>query len=173
MIRSFGRHKPQIHSKAFVHDSAEVIGRVSLAAGASVWPMAVLRGDVHRIAVGERTNIQDHCTVHCDHDYPTVIGRGVTVGHGAVLHGCRVLDGCLVGMGATVLECVIGPECLIGAGALLPRGTRIPRGSLVLGIPGKVVRPLTPRELAALRGSAADYVRLAREFLETSRVVFP
>ena len=173
MLRTFGAHKPRIHPTAFIHDCAEVIGRVTLAAGVSVWPLAVLRGDVDRIMVGERTNIQDLCVVHCDYGRATRIGRGVSVGHGAVLHGCRIGDGCLIGMGATVLECVIGPESLVGAGALVPQGLRIPPRSLVLGLPGKLVRCLTGSELRRLRDSAAVYARLAKEHRQGSRVIFP
>ena len=172
MIRSFGARQPQIHSTAFVHDSAEVIGRVALGAEASVWPLAVLRGDVAAISVGARSNIQDLAVVHADHGRPARIGRGVTVGHGAVIHGARIGDGCLVGMGAIVLECSVGAQCLIGAGALVPKGARIPPRSLVLGLPAQVKRRLTAAELAGLRSSAALYARLAREHARSSRVVF-
>ncbi|MFA6003964.1 MAG: gamma carbonic anhydrase family protein [Elusimicrobiota bacterium] len=172
MLRTFGRIAPRIHASAFVHDSAEVIGRVTLAAGVSIWPMCVLRGDVDRITVGERTNIQDLTVVHSDHGVPTIIGKGVTVGHSAVLHGCRIEDGCLIGMGATVLECRVGRESLIGAGAMVPARLRIPPRSLVLGLPAKVIRPLTPEELARLRRSADIYSRLAKQHKSGSRVVF-
>ena len=155
-----------------MHDSAEVIGRVVLGAGVSIWPMTVLRGDVDAIVVGAGTNIQDLAMVHCDHGRPTRIGRGVTIGHGAVIHGSRIADGCLIGMGATVLECDIGRECLIGAGALVPKGVCIPACSLVLGLPAKVVRPLTAAELRRLKQSAAVDARLARQHRRGSRVIF-
>ena len=172
MIRSFASHRPRIHPRAFVHDSAEVIGRVVLEAGVSVWPMAVLRGDVDAIVVGAGTNIQDLSLVHCDYGRPTRIGRGVTIGHGVVIHGSRIADGCLIGMGATVLECSIGRQCLVGAGALVPKGVRIPARSLVLGLPAKVVRPLTAAELRRLQRSAGIYMRLARQHQRGSRVIF-
>ncbi|MBI5241606.1 MAG: gamma carbonic anhydrase family protein [Elusimicrobia bacterium] len=172
MVRSFGSHAPRIHPSAFVHDSAEVVGRVALGARVSVWPLAVLRGDVDAVAVGADTNIQDLAVVHCDRGRPTRLGRGVTVGHGAVIHGSRIADGCLIGMGATVLECRIGRESLVGAGALVPKGMRVPPRSLVLGLPAKVVRPLTPAERRRLKDSAAGYARLAREHRKTSRMVF-
>lgn len=172
MVRTFAAHRPRIHTAAFVHDSAEVIGRVVLGSGVSIWPLAVLRGDVNAIVVGARTNIQDLAVVHCDHGRPARIGRGVTVGHGAVVHGARIGDGCLIGMGATVLECSVGRESLIGAGALLPRGMRVPPRSLVLGLPAKVVRPLKTEELRRLRKSADVYVRLALQHKRDSRVVF-
>ena len=168
MIRSFGAHRPKIAATAFVHESAEVIGRVVLGPGASVWPLCVLRGDVDAIFVGAGTNIQDLAVVHSDYDRPTRIGRGVTVGHGAVIHGSRIGDGCLIGMGATVLECTVGPECLVGAGALVPKGVRIPPRSLVLGLPARVVRPLTRQELRRLKGSASAYARLARQHRQSA-----
>lgn len=172
MIRSFENRRPRIHPRAFVHDSAEVIGRVVLGAGASVWPMTVLRGDVGAIMVGAGTNIQDLSMVHCAHGRPTRIGCGVTIGHSAVIHGSLIADGCLIGIGATVLECSIGRECLVGAGALVPKGVRIPARSLVLGLPAKVVRPLTAAELRSLKQTAAVYMRLARQHQRGSRVLF-
>lgn len=172
MIRAFGGRSPKIHATAFIHDASEVIGRVSIAAKASVWPGSVLRGDVDAVFLGEASNLQDNCVVHCREGLPAVIGKGVTVGHGAIVHGARVGDLCLVGMGAIVMEAVIGRECVIGAGAMIPKGMRIPPRSLVLGMPAKVVRPLKPEELAMLRRSRDSYVRLAAAHRKTSRVVF-
>lgn len=171
MIRSYGRRRPRVHPSAFVHEAAEVIGRVSLGEGASVWPGAVLRGDVDAVRVGARTNIQDGAVVHCREGRPAVLGRGVTVGHRAIVHGAVVGDLCLVGMGAVVMEAVIGRECLIAAGALVPKGLRVPPRSLVMGMPAKVRRPLTGRELKHLRQSEASYVALARRHRATSRPV--
>ncbi len=172
MVRTFGRHTPRIHPSVFVHDSAEVIGRVTIARGASIWPMAVLRGDVDAIRVGENTNIQDQAVLHGRPGWPAVLGRGVTVGHGAIVHGSRIGDLCLVGMGATVMESVIGRECLIAAGSMVLRGMRAPARSLIMGFPAKVVRPLKRAEIAHLRDSRRDYMRLAREHARSSRVVF-
>jgi carbonic anhydrase/acetyltransferase-like protein (isoleucine patch superfamily) len=172
MLRTFGKHAPRVHPSAFVHDSAEVIGRVTLGARASIWPLCSLRGDVDAILVGSDTNIQDLTAVHSDHGRPTRIGRGVTVGHSAVIHGSWIADGCLIGMGATVLECSVGRESLIGAGAMVPKGMRIPPRSLVLGLPAKVVRPLAPAELRRLKESSRLYAALAREHRRRSRVVF-
>lgn len=172
MIRSFGAHAPRVHPSAFVHDSAEIIGRVAIGREASVWPMAVLRGDVDAVRVGERSNIQDGAVVHCREGLPAVIGRGVTVGHGAIVHGSRLGDLCLVGMGAIVMESVVGRECLIAAGAVVPKGLRIPPRSLVMGIPAKVHRPLTPEELRHLRESGRGYVELARRHGRSSRALF-
>ncbi len=172
MIRTFRDHAPKIHPSAFVHDAAEVIGRVTLGKDVSLWPHAVLRGDVDRVLVGEGSNLQDNVVVHCREGLPAVIGKGVTVGHGAIVHGARVGDLCLVGMGAIVMEASLGRECIVGAGAMIPKGMTIPPRSLVLGMPAKVVRKLTAEELAMLRRSRDSYIGLAREHRRTSRVRF-
>src|SRR5258707_467045 len=126
MIRSFEGDRPRLHPTAFVHDSAEVIGRVVLAEGTSVWPGCVLRGDIDRIVVGAGTNIQDLTVIHTRDGFPTLVGKGVTVGHRATLHGARIGDLCLIGMGAIVMEATVGPRCLIGAGALITAGMKVP-----------------------------------------------
>jgi len=172
MIRSFSGRAPKIHPKAFVHDSAEVIGKVSLGEDASVFPGCVLRGDIDEIKVGARSNIQDLTVIHTRNGSPTIIGRGVTVGHRAVLHGCRLGDQVLVGMGAIIMEATVGARTLIGAGALIPAGAKIPSGVLVLGSPGKVVRKLRPEELRMLGESERMYVALSRRHKAASRVVF-
>ncbi|MDE2490413.1 MAG: gamma carbonic anhydrase family protein [Elusimicrobia bacterium] len=172
MLRTIEGVSPKVHPKAFVHDSAELIGRVELAAGASVWPGCVLRGDIDRIVVGPNSNVQDLTVIHTREGRPTILGRGVTVGHRVILHGCRVGDRALVGMGAIVMEAEIGARALIGAGALIPAGMRVPPGVLVLGSPGRVVRKLKPDELRMLAESERDYVARARLHAATSRVVF-
>ncbi len=172
MIRSFSGRAPKIHPKAFVHDSAEVIGKVSLGEDSSVFPGCVLRGDIDEIKVGARSNIQDLTVIHTRNGKPTIIGRGVTVGHRAVLHGCRLGDQVLVGMGAIIMEATVGARTLIGAGALIPAGAKIPSGVLVLGSPGKVVRKLRPEELRMLGESERMYVALSRRHKAASRVVF-
>lgn len=172
MIRTFRGRFPKIHPTAFVHDSAEIIGRVEIKGRASLWPFAVLRGDVNRIVVGERTNIQDLCVVHCREKFPTVLGRGVTVGHRVVLHGARIGDGCLIGMGAIVMEAVVGPRSLVAAGSLVLAGMRIPPGSLVRGSPARVIRKLNASELRDLVQGERAYLRLAEAHRKTSRLVF-
>lgn len=172
MIRSFDGKKPRIDATAFVHDSAEIIGAVRLGPGASAWPYVVLRGDVNRIDIGAGSNIQDLTVVHCREEFPTVVGKGVTVGHNVTLHGARVGDGCLIGMGAVVMECVVGRQSLIAAGAMVPKGLRIPPRSLVMGMPAKVVRALRPEELRSLKQSELSYRRLAAKHRKTSRVLF-
>ena len=172
MIRSFDGARPKLHPTAFVHDSAELIGRVTLAKDASVWPGCVLRGDIDRIVVGAGSNIQDLTVIHTREGHPTIVGKDVTVGHRAILHGCRIGDRTLVGMGAIIMEASVGPRCLIGAGALITAGMKIPPESLVLGAPAKVVRRLKPEELRMLAASARSYRALARRHAATERVVF-
>jgi gamma-carbonic anhydrase len=154
--------QPQIDPTAYVAPQAVVIGDVRLAAHSSVWPMAVLRGDINFIEIGEGSNIQDGCIIHLADDLPTRVGKLVTVGHRAILHACTVEDECLIGMGATILdEAIIGKGSIIGAHALVTKGTRIPPGSLVMGTPAKVVRPLHPEEIADIRTWADHYIELA------------
>lgn len=172
MIRTFNSRAPRIHPKAFVHDSAEVIGKVTLAEDASVFPGCVLRGDIDEIKIGARSNIQDLTVIHTRQGKPTIIGKGVTVGHRAVLHGCRIGDQVLVGMGAIIMEATIGARTLIGAGAVVLAGAKIPSGVLVLGSPAKVARKLRPDELRMLGESERMYVALARRHKASSKVVF-
>lgn len=172
MIRSIRGIAPKLHPTAFVHDSAELIGKVSLGPGASVFPGCVLRGDIDRIVIGARTNVQDLTVIHTREGSPTIVGKGVTVGHRAILHGCRLGDRVLVGMGAIIMEATVGKNTLVGAGALIQAGRKIPAGVLVLGSPAKVIRKLTSAELRMLAESERSYVALARTHRETSRVLF-
>jgi len=145
----------------YVSPHAVVIGDVRLAAHASIWPMAVLRGDINFIEIGEGSNIQDGSIVHLADDLPVRVGKLVTVGHRAILHACTVEDECLIGMGATILDgAVIGKGSIIGAHALVTKGMQIPPGSLVLGTPAKVVRALSPEEIADIRTWADHYIAL-------------
>jgi carbonic anhydrase/acetyltransferase-like protein (isoleucine patch superfamily) len=153
--------QPQIDPAAYVAAQAVVIGDVRLAAQSSVWPTAVLRGDINFIEIGEGSNIQDGSIVHLAEDLPVHVGKLVTVGHRAILHACTVEDECLIGMGATILDgAVIGKGSIIGAHALVTKGTQIPPGSLVMGTPAKVVRPLRPEEIADIRTWADHYIAL-------------
>jgi len=154
--------QPQIDPTAYVAAQAVIIGDVRLAAHSSVWPTAVLRGDINYIEIGEGSNIQDGSIVHLADDIPVIVGKLVTVGHRAILHACTVEDNCLIGMSATILdEAVIGAGSIVGAHALVTKGTRIPPGSLVMGMPAKVVRPLHPEEIAGIRSWADHYIELA------------
>ncbi|MBQ6655803.1 MAG: gamma carbonic anhydrase family protein [Ottowia sp.] len=163
---------PQVAQTAWVADSAQVMGRVRLAAGASVWFGCVLRGDVDDISIGEESNIQDGSVLHVDPGAPLHVGARVTVGHKAMLHGCTVGDESLIGIGAVVLNGArIGQHCLVGAGALVTEGKEFADGSLIVGAPARVVRQLTPEEIEGLRHSAQHYVENAERFRTTLRRV--
>lgn len=145
--------------------SADVIGRVRLERNASIWLNAVLRGDNELILVGEGSNIQDGCVLHTDMGSPLTIGRNCTIGHQAMLHGCTIGENSLVGMGATILNnAVIGKNCLIGAHTLISEGKVIPDNSLVMGVPGRVVRELDEAAIAGLTKAASNYVRNWQRF---------
>ena len=159
--------KPTVHPDAFVAFNATVRGDVRIEEGASIFYGAVLRGDRAPITIGPGSNIQENCVVHVEYDLPVVLGRDVTVGHGAILHGCTVGDGCLIGMHATILNgAVIGDGCLIAAGTLVPENMQVPAGSLVIGIPGKVVRPVSAAQAAAIKANEEEYLGLARAHAE-------
>ena len=158
---------PRLGRGVYVARGAVVTGDVRLGEHASVWFQAVLRGDINRIVVGARSNIQDGAVLHVAGDLPCVLGRGVTVGHGAIVHACRVGDGCLLGMGAVVLDgAVVGKESLVGARALVTQGSRFPAGSLILGAPARVARRLTVQERRNLKLYARHYVENAAYCLE-------
>ncbi len=171
MIRTFQGIKPTIAASAFIEETAVVIGDVVIGEESSVWFHAVVRGDVHSIRIGRRTNIQDLSVVHVTHDtHPTVLGDDVTVGHHVVLHGCTIKNRVLIGMGALIMDgAVIGEDCIVGAGALVTERTIVPPKSLILGAPAKVKRPVTEAELAWIRESAQNYVKYARQYLADPR----
>ncbi|GAA0772463.1 gamma carbonic anhydrase family protein [Roseibium denhamense] len=149
----------------WIAPTATLIGDILLETDASVWFGAVLRGDNERISVGARSNIQDGCVCHTDMGFPLNIGADCTIGHNAILHGCVIKDGSLVGMGATILNgTVIGSNCIVGANALIPEGKVIPDNSLVVGMPGKVVRERSEASASDLVRSAAGYVANWRRF---------
>jgi carbonic anhydrase/acetyltransferase-like protein (isoleucine patch superfamily) len=166
MLRSYRSIHPTVHPSAFVDASAQVIGDVHLGPESSVWMNVVVRGDVHYIRIGARTNIQDLTMVHVMRDTnPTVIGDDVTIGHSAVVHGCTIENRCLIGMGAILLNgCVVGTGSIVAAGALVTEGMVIPPGSMVMGLPGTVRRALTPEEDASITWYADNYVRYRLDF---------
>jgi carbonic anhydrase/acetyltransferase-like protein (isoleucine patch superfamily) len=166
MLRAFKGTSPLVDASAYVDESAQVIGDVRIGAESSVWMNVVIRGDVNRIRIGKRTNIQDLTMVHVMRETnPTIIGDEVTVGHSAVVHGATIEDRVLVGMGAILLNGVhIGPDCIIAAGSLLTEGTQIPARSLVMGRPGKVKRQLTDDEVAEIRWYAENYVNYRLDY---------
>jgi carbonic anhydrase/acetyltransferase-like protein (isoleucine patch superfamily) len=150
----------------YIAQNAVVTGDVVLAPGANVWFATVIRGDLARITLGPRVNLQDGCIVHTDYDQPLEIEEGVVVGHAAVLHGRRIGRDSLIGIGARLLSgCEIGAECLIAAGTVVTEGRRIPPRSVVMGVPGKVVRPVTPEELERTRAICAHYLELAQRYV--------
>ena len=164
-IYQLGDDAPRIAPTAWVAESAQVIGRVELAEGASIWYGCVLRGDNEWIRIGARSNVQDGSMMHTDMGYPLVVGDDVTIGHQVMLHGCIVGDGALIGMQAVVLNGArIGKGSLIGANTLIPEGKEIPDGVLVLGSPGRVVRELKPGERDRLLDVAAGYVERSRRY---------
>ena len=165
MIRTLRGHSPRIADSAYIDSGAHVIGQVSIGANSSVWPSAVIRGDVDAIVIGEESSIQDGTVIHCDEGAPTVIGDRVTVGHLAMLHGCVVEDECVIGIGSIILNRArIGRGSVVAAGAVVPEGKAIPPGSMVMGVPGKVVRETTPEEQQRFRDNAQHYVDRAKEY---------
>ncbi|MEJ8560518.1 gamma carbonic anhydrase family protein [Yoonia sp. GPGPB17] len=156
---------PQVDESAWVAPGCYIIGDIVLEAKASVWFGTTMRGDNERITIGAGSNVQENCVLHTDMGFPLSIGAGCTIGHKAMLHGCEIGENSLIGMGATVLNGVkIGKNCLIGAGALITEGKSIPDGSLVMGVPGKVVRQLDEAAIAGLRLSALHYQENAARF---------
>lgn len=173
-IRKFKDTSPRIAATAYVDEAAVVIGDVVIGEDTSVWPMAVLRGDVNYIRIGERSSIQDGSVLHVTHPHeavpgghPLLIGNEVTVGHNVTLHGCTIHDRCLVGMGSTVLDgAVLEEGVLLGAGSLVPPGKTLEGGYLWIGSPVKRARPLTEAEIAWFGYSAAHYVRLKNDYTD-------
>ena len=166
MIRSYRSRWPRIAASAYIDPAAVVIGDVTIGEQASVWPGVVIRGDVHWIRIGARTNVQDCSVLHVMRDeFPLVLGDGVTVGHGAVLHGCTIESRVLIGMGAIVLNNArVGAGSIVAAGTLLPEGTTVPPGSLYMGHPGKFRRALTQQDLESIDAYAARYVEYAETY---------
>ncbi len=156
---------PQMADSAWVADSAQVIGDVTLAEDVSIWFGSVLRGDTSNLRIGAGTNIQDGSVLHADPGKPLVVGERVTVGHQVMLHGCTIGDESLIGIGAVVLNgAKIGRNCLVGAGALITEGKEFPDGSMIIGSPAKAVRELSPEQIEGLRQSAQHYIDNARRY---------
>jgi len=166
MILPYLDKSPQIHPSAFIFETADIIGDVTIGAQSSIWFKAVVRGDVHYIRIGERTNVQDGALLHVTRNtHPLVIGSDVTIAHGVVLHGCTIKDRVLIGMGAIVLDgAVVHEDAMIGAGALVPPNMEVPSRSLVVGVPARVQRQLTEEEVKHIRKSAQNYIHYVENY---------
>jgi carbonic anhydrase/acetyltransferase-like protein (isoleucine patch superfamily) len=166
-IYKLGDLTPVLDAGSWVADSAQLIGKVHLHKDANVWFGAVLRGDNELIEIGEGSNVQEQCVLHTDPGHPLLVGKNVTVGHQVTLHGCKVGDGSLIGIGSVVLNgAVIGKNSIVGAGSLVTEGKVFPDGSMILGSPAKVVKELSPEQIAGINQSAPRYVLNAKRFSE-------
>jgi len=172
-IRTFQNHSPRLAERAFVDRSAVVLGDVEIGADSSVWPLTVIRGDMHRIRIGARSSVQDGSVLHITHagpfnpdGFPLLIGDEVTIGHKVMLHGCTLGNRILVGMGSTIMDgAIVEDEVIIGAGSLVPPGKRLESGYLYVGSPVKQARALTEKERAFFPYSASNYVKLKDQHL--------
>lgn len=173
MIRTFKGIAPRIAPTAYIDDRALVIGDVVIGEHSSVWPNAVIRGDVYYLRIGSQTNIQDNCVLHVETNrFALELGDRVTVGHSAILHGCRIGSRCLIGMGSIILNnAEIGSECIIAAGTVIPENAVVPAGSLCMGAPGVVRRKLTDADLQRIDRGADNYLRLKDLYLAEQRSV--
>ncbi len=172
MLKKFKQTKPSIGAKVYLDDSAVIIGDVTLGDDVSVWPTAVIRGDVESISVGNGTNVQDGAILHVSHaqgssnGHPLTVGKGVTIGHRAVVHACTVGDYCLIGIGAIILDdAALDDYVMLGAGALVPPGKKLEGGFLYVGAPAKQVRALTESEIEFLEYSSRHYIELKDAYL--------
>lgn len=167
-IRNFEGTQPEIHSSAYVDETALVLGDVLIGENSSIWPLTVIRGDVNSIQIGDNSNIQDNSVLHVSHVGPynpsgfnLKIGNHVTVGHRVILHGCQIGDSCLIGMGSTIMDgAIIEPHNLIGAGSLVPPNKQLESGYLWIGSPVRKIRKLSTEELESIEYSAQHYVKL-------------
>ena len=175
MLHDFKEFTPKIGKNSWIAPSADVIGDVEIGKECSIWFGCIIRGDVHSIRIGERTNIQDLSMIHVTHykkerkigdGNPTIIGNDVTVGHRVMLHGCTIEDACLIGMSATILDgAVIGKESIVGAGSLVTKNKTFPPRSLIMGSPAKFIRELTQEEVDELYASASRYVNFKNDYI--------
>ncbi len=167
MLRPYRGRMPRVHQTAYIDDSAQVIGDVEIGEESSVWMVVVIRGDVHRIRIGRRSNVQDGTVIHVMRDtHATTVGDEVTIGHAAVIHGCTIEDRCLIGMGAILLNGAhVGRDSIVAAGALVVERMEIPARSLVMGSPARVKRSVTDAEVAEIRSYADRYVQYRLDYM--------
>ena len=170
MIKEFNNIQPQLGRNVYISENAAVIGDVTLGDEVNIWFGAVVRGDMHYIKIGSRSNVQDNAVVHVTAAVSsTNIGSGVTVGHGAIIHGCTIEDNCMIGMGAIIMDdAVIGAGSLVGAGALIPPNMKVPPKSLVVGMPGKIVREIRKDEYDMIIERPGEYIKLAAIYMNAS-----
>ena len=172
IVLPYAGKRPKIGKGAYVSDNVTLVGDVEIGEDASIWFGTVLRGDVHSIRIGARANIQDNCVVHVTAGtQPVTIAEEVTIGHGVIAHGCSIGRGALIGMGSRVLDgAVVGEQALVGAGALVPEGMRVPARTLVVGVPARVKRALTPDEVVRLGQSWKNYVQYKNAYLKELKI---
>jgi carbonic anhydrase/acetyltransferase-like protein (isoleucine patch superfamily) len=165
MLFAYREFRPVVHETAYVAPTATIIGRVELGAQVSVWFNAVLRGDINSISVGNGTNIQDGCILHVTNVHPVVLGAQITVGHGVIVHGCTVESNCLIGMGSILLDgAIVGAGSIVAAGAVVSPAAKIPANSLVMGVPGKVVRQVRDQDRERLGAGWKNYIQYAEAY---------
>jgi carbonic anhydrase/acetyltransferase-like protein (isoleucine patch superfamily) len=178
MIKNF-IHTPQIGANTYIDDTALIVGNVSIGENCSIWPMVVIRGDIHRIEIGNRTNIQDGTIIHVTHagdfnpeGFPTILGDDIIVGHRVILHGCTIHSNSLIGMGSIVMDgAVVHSDVILGAGSIVPPGKELASGHLWVGSPVRMVREITEKEYAFLRYSADYYVQLKDKYLSNTKEI--
>lgn len=167
MIKTLKGQEPNIDKNAFIAETADVIGKVKIGEGSSIWYGSVLRGDIEPISIGVYTNIQDNCVVHTENNIPTKIGDYTVVGHSAIIHGAQIGSNCLIGMGAIILNnAVVGDNCIIAAGSLVSEGKKIPSNSMVMGTPGRIIRSVTQEEVDGIKTNAIRYNKLFKDHLD-------
>jgi carbonic anhydrase/acetyltransferase-like protein (isoleucine patch superfamily) len=168
MIRPYRGVYPKIAASCYIDPSAQLIGDIEIGERSSVWCNVTIRGDVNYIRIGEESNVQDNSVIHVEHDvYPTILHNRVTIGHSVTLHGCVIEDDCLIGIGAIILNGArIGQGSVIAAGALVPERMQVPPGSMVMGVPAKIKREITPEERERFRENAQNYVRYRQTYRE-------
>lgn len=167
MIKNLKNDTPSIHENAFIAETAVVVGKVKVGEGSSVWYGSVLRGDIEEISIGDYSNIQDNSVIHTENNIPASVGDYTVVGHKAIIHGAKIGHNCLIGMGAIVLnKAVVGNNCIIAAGSIVTEGKIIPDDSMVMGIPGKIVRRVTEDEKADIKANALRYNKLWKLHLD-------
>ncbi len=171
MIKTFNDFNPKIGKNVYISENAVIIGNVIIGNYVNIWFGSIIRGDVHSIKIGNRTNIQDNTVIHVTADEsPTSIGNGVTIGHSSIIHGCNIQNDCLIGMGAIIMDdAIIGEGSLIGAGSLIPPKMNVPKRSLVIGRPGKIIRKVSKVETSMILERSKEYIDLASIYINESK----